>query len=464
MRPYRGLGVMIATGLLALAPVCGAAGSGNGETYLPWTVGTPQPVRFAPALALPSRVTCRDSRTKNPGQTAQHAYREWAEAGAWSWVNTGRRHWLMLYCGLYNWQAFYTDERERPKDPADPDDPGYAWRILDELLGIDAVRQDGVKWLIRINWQSWGKGTPQWLMNGQGAVNNEDNGRGGGMLFPGAKDMNEGLPAFHRVYVQKEFCYFAEAFGKRYRDRAELGGIIFDEIQLGPDQIVRPPDFDLNIYLRAHDEAILAFARNMPHTAIGVYQVGNDTRKKHLAKGVNIGFGCADARLWRESLAAAGPWYPDNPPASTGEGYYSSAMVYNYAARKPHGGSRHFWVCGSESNGWRQQSGIPDACGGSRNILGCAAGTWKKRREIEPDYFIQYHACVPRKPGGYPGLNSVPGIVHASWLLVDDGTTSRTFGEMPRGKDKWAEAFRKLGPQGLDGVLEEPFGWDGQLR
>jgi len=449
--------------LLMLATVCGAAVRRQGETYLPWTIGTEQPVRFAPALALPARVTCRDSRTQNPGQTAQRAYREWVEAGAWSWVNTARRHWLMLYCGLYNWQAFYTDERVRPKNPGDPNDPGYSWRVLDELLDIDAVRKDGVKWLVRINWQNWGKGTPQWLMNGQGVVNKEDNGLGGGMLFPRARKKNEGLPAFHRVYVQKEFRHFAEAFGKRYRDRAELGGIIFDEIQLGEEQIDRPPDFDLNTYLRAHDDAMLAFAKHMPHTAICIYQVGNNNRKKQLACGVNIGFGCADARLWVKSLAYAGPWYPNSPPASTNNGYYTSAMVYNYAAKKPHGGSRHFWVCGSESNGWRQQGGIPAACGGSKNILGCAAGTRKKRREIEPDYFIQYHACVPRKPGGYPGLSSVPGIVHASWLLVDDGTKSRMFGEMPRGKDKWGAAFRKLGPQGLDCVLEEPYGWEGQL-
>ncbi|MBN1673490.1 MAG: hypothetical protein JXR37_20765 [Kiritimatiellae bacterium] len=460
-RRYRGMAAETAVCLLALATACAAGG--NGQTYLPWTAGTPQPVRFAPALALHVNA---HSRTKNPGEVAQKQYEEWVAAGAWDWVNTARRHWLMLYCPLYNWQSFYADEQVRPQEPSNPDDPGYSWRMMDEFLNMDAVQKDGAKWLIRINWQHWGMGTPQWLMNGQGAVNNEDNGLGGGMLFPDAVKRNEGLPAFQRLYVQKEFRYFAEAFGKRYRDRTELGGIIFDEIQLETNRLVQASDFDRDAYLRGHDNAMLDFAKSVPNTAICIYQVWANTRKEQLAPGVNIGFGCADARLWVATLAATGPWYPDSAPASTGNSYYTSAMVYNYAAKKPHGGSRHFWVVGSEANGWKQRDRIPEACGGSQNILGHAAGTYKKCHEIEPDDFMQYHACVPRNPGGYPGLNSVPGIVHASWLIITDSTKSGrcSSGEMPRTKDKWAEAFRKLGPQGLDCVVEEPFGWDGQIK
>jgi len=459
---YCGIAGGIAICLLALTTVC-AAGRRQGETYLPWTLGTKQPVRFAPALALNVHVS---SRSKEPGAQAQNVYEEWAAAGAWDWVNTARRHWLMLYCPLYNWQAFYTDEHVRPKDPANPDDPGYSWRMMDELLGIDAVQKDGVKWLVRINWQHWGKGTPQWLMKGQGAVRNEDNGYGGGMLFPDSRKRNEGLPAFQRVYVQKEFRYFAQAFGKRYRDRPELGGIIFDEIQLHEERLVPAPDFDRDAYLRGHDNAMLAFARNLPHTAICIYQVWNNSRKEQLAPGINIGFGCADARLWVEKLAAAGPWYPDSPPTSTNNSYYTSAMVYNYAAKRPHGASRHFWLCGVEPNGWKQRDRIPAACGGKNNILGVAAGTWKKCHEIDPAYFMQYHACVPRRPGGYAGLNNVPGIVHASWLILSDQARSSRCksGEVPRSKEQWAEAFRKLGPQGLDCVVEEPYGWERQLR
>jgi hypothetical protein len=176
---------------------------------------------------------------------------------------------------------------------------------------------------------------------------------------------------------------------------------------------------------------------------------------------VNIGFGCADARLWVTKWSKNGPWYPDDPPADPGNGYYGSAQVYNYAAKKPAGGSRHFWLCGTEPNGWRQSGKIPEACGGKNNILGLEAGLWKKCHQIEPDYFLQYHACVPREPGAVPGLNNVPGIIHASWLILDDGTGSRRCrsGDMPRTKDKYAEALRKLGPQGIDCLLEEPYGW-----
>jgi hypothetical protein len=473
------IGSLIIAGLLlsqlGLAPAFGqASGVGEGamdqkkappkieqkaQTYLPWTVGTAQPVRFAPALAVHINVR---GATPDAGQVAQRDYEKWKAAGAWNWVNTQRRHWLMLYTPLYNWQDFYTDENVRPADPSNPDDPGYSWRTLDEMLAIDAVQKDGAKWLVRINWQSWGKGTPQWLMKGQGAVAGEDNGLGGGMLFPGSE--NEGLPAFQRPYVQKEFRYFAEAFGKRYKDRSELGGIIFDEIQLKDNALVRPPDLEDEAYFRTHDNAMLDFARAMPNTAICVYQVFGNSRKEQLAPGVNIGFGCADARLWVPMHSKNGPWRPDDPPADTGNSYYGSAQVYNYAAKNPVGGSRHFWVAASEDNGWIQRGPIPEVCGGENNILGFPAGTMKTPGEIEPDYFMQYHAAVPRKPGAVPGLNNVPGIVHASWLIAVDHVPSRRQGtDLPRSKDKWAEAFAKLGPQGIDCMLEEPYGWDDHI-
>ena len=432
------------------------------EIYLPWTIDTAQPVRYAPAVALMTGV---NSNSKAPAEQAQRKYQQWVAAGAKNFVNTKRRHWLMLYCPLFNWQSFYTDENARPKAPTNPDDPGYSWRIFDELLGIDAVQKDGVKWLVRINWQSWGQGTPQWLMKGQGVVNNEDNGLGGGMLFPNGKAKNEGLPAFQRKYVQKEFGYFAQAFGKRYRDRAELGGIIFDEIQLNSPRLVRAPDLKDDEYYRGHDNAMLEFARNMPNTAICVYQVSPTSRKEQLSKAINIGFGCADARLWSPAMSNTGPWHPDDPPAGRRSGYYNSAQIYNIAAKKPVGGSRNFWVVGSESHGWVQTGPIPPTCGGKNNILGLPTGTLKEPHEISPAEFMQFHACVPRSPGGYAGLNNVPGLVHASWLILDDSPRgSRGTGALPRSMAQWAEGFAKLGPQGLDCVVEEPYGWDEEIK
>ena len=456
--------VLLSSAIAALAAESSAnpkAGA-KSETYLPWTANTAQPVRYAPAVALMTGVT---SNSKQPGELAQRRYGQWVAAGARNFVNNDRRHWLMLYCPLWNWQSFYTDENVRPKDPANPDDPGYSWRAFDELLGIDAVQKDGVKWLIRINWQSWGQGTPQWLMKGQGVVNNEDNGLGGGMLFPRGKQNNEGLPAFQRKYVQKEFGYFAQAFGKRYRDRAELGGIIFDEIQLFPAALIASADLKEDAYNRGHDSAMLEFARNMPNTAICVYQVWHNSRKEQLSQGVNIGFGCADARLWSREMSTTGPWHPDDPPANRKNGYYNSAQIYNIAAKKPVGGSRHFWVVGSEIHGWAQAAAIPEKCGGKNNILGLPAGTIKKPDQITTADFMQYHACMPRNPGGSPGLNSVPGLVHASWLILDDNTREgRGLPPVPRSMAQWTAGFAKLGPQGLDCVVEEPYGWDEEIK
>ena len=422
------------------------------ETYLPWTANTDQPVRFAPGLAIFSYIS----------QT-QRTYEDWAAAGIWDWVNTERGHWLMIYVPQYAWRDFYADPEVRPSDPTNPNDPGYTWQALDNLLAIDAIQEDGVKLLVRFMYRSRFV-TPRWLILGQGVVGNDDNGLGGGILAEGYT--NEGHAAWYRTYVKKEWGYFCQAFGQRYKDRAELAGILFDELYLGATYpVTLPPDFDNGAYQAGYDQAIVAFANAMPNTAIPVYQVWSQTRKNRLAGVPNIGFGCADARLWNDEVQLEGPWYPDEPPSDTGNGYYNCAQVYNYASETPYSGERHFYVVGCEPNGWRQTHAIASACGGDNNILGYPAGTKLDCHEIEPDYFLQYHACVPRRPGGYPGLNIVPGIVHGSWVLLNDGDTSGRCdtGSAPRSKADWAAAFAKFGPQGIDCIAEEPWQWETQL-
>jgi len=427
------------------------AGCVLAETYLPWTAGTDQQVRFAPGLGIQAYW----------GSNVQTVYERWAAAGVWDWVNIERGHWLMLYIPYLPWCDLYKDHSKRPSNPSNPDDPGYDWSALDELLNTDAVRNDGVKVLVRLMFKKTGN-TPQWLGLGRGVVNNEDNGLGGVIYFnSSALDTR---PAWYRTYVKKEWGYFAKAFGRRYRDRAELAGVLIDELYKPTDNL--PWDYPGDAaYEAGYDAAIIAFANELPNTAIPVYQVWGQARKDRLAGIPNIGFGCADARLWNDEVQLEGPWYPDDPPAATGNGYYRSAQVYNYASETPYGGARHFYVVGSEPSGWKQIDPIRSPCGGNKNILGYATGTQRACHTIKPDYFLQYHACVPRRPGGYPGLNNVPGIVHGSWVLLDDNPTSTRCdtGDAPRSKPDWAAAFAKLGPQGIDCIAEEPWNWESQI-
>jgi hypothetical protein len=37
-------------------------------------------------------------------------------------------------------------------------------------------------------------------------------------------------------------------------------------------------------------------------------------------------------------------------------------------------------------------------------------------------------------------------------------------GPMQRTMDKWAAVFAKLGPRGMDCMLEEPYGWEAHIR
>ncbi|MBN1674130.1 MAG: fibronectin type III domain-containing protein [Kiritimatiellae bacterium] len=421
------------------------------ETYLPWTEGTAQPVRFAPGLALSTYYG-----------SVQRTYDEWKAAGIWNWVNVERGHWLMMYVPYIAWRDFYQDHNVRPSKPADPNDPAYRWAALDNLLAVEAIRTKEVRLLFRLMFKVKGN-TPRWLVDGRGVVNHEDNGLGGAVLADDST--TDGLPAWHREYVEKEWRYFATAFGKRYKNRTELAGIIMDEIYLATVSNW-PSDLTSNDqYSRGYDEACIDLAAAMPNTAIVVYQVWSWQRKERLESVVNIGFGCADARLWETEVSQDGPWHPDDSPAAEGSGYYRSAQTYNYAARSPQGGMPHFWMVGAEPNGWKQTGSIPAVCGGKNNILGYPTGTKKACHEIDPAYFMQYHAGVPRKPNGYPGLNNVPGIIHAAWLQVSDLPTSSrcSTGDAPRSKPDWATAFAMLGPQGLDCIPEEPYGWESQI-
>ena len=418
-----------------------------GETYLPHTVGTDQPVRFSPAIVL--------SVGKWDPTGVQSRYEDWVDAGLWDWIDTSRKHKVVLYHEGLQFHELYTDPNVRPADPTDPNDPGYAFDKLDQLLQIDAIQKDGCRWMLKLDVAPWAGGPPAWMRRGDGVVNNEDNGLGGAFEAYNDGSRMGWMIAFHRAYVQREMRYFAEAFGARYRDNKNVYGVMICEMPTGdtpPSDWTWNKDFHSKI-----DDWVLYLAGRIPNTMVQVAQAWSTDRRNQLSQAVNVGFGCADCRCY--AFGEMGPYDPDNPHVEA-TGYYAPAHEWNVACENPPGGKRQVTFMSQQYNGWYIAS-LPAGIADENNIYGLPAGMHVDKGFLRPQHYLAYLAGPPRNPGAVPHLNSVPGVLPTQWIVI----AVRYFDQAKepyKTYADWRAAFEDLGAQGLGSVPAEPYNWESQ--